>query len=119
MASGHTLSAGALTSLLLARQPCLTPQPEDTLIFLPTTASPRLFLELALNPQSPRSNLGLCHSGPPLGLYLGLGLVPMVAEAPPPEECSSLKWTSIFPGYLLLWFLASLEVLWSEIGQLI
>lgn len=43
----------------------------------------------------------------------------MVAEAPPPEECSSLKWTSIFPGYLLLWFLASLEVLWSEIGQLI
>lgn len=64
MASGHTLSAGALTSLLLARQPCLTPQPEDTLIFLPTTASPRLFLELALNPQSPRSNLGLSFRAP-------------------------------------------------------
>ena len=68
---------------------------------------------------SPRSNLGLCQPGPPLGLYLGLGLVPMVTGAPPPEECSSLKWTSIFPGHLLLWFLASLEVLWSEVGQLI
>lgn len=80
----------------------------------PSSFSPQLLLPghfwglpWILSPQN--SNHRLCQPGPPLGLYLGLGLVPMVTQAPPPAECSSQEWASTFPGHPLLWFLVTLK----------